>query len=139
MTPTARRKIAAIFRTLPSRRTTMRGRRPAGPAYVDQLDGSAIAKERLKVVLETIAGTCRVQEACRRLGICEQRFHQLRQEAMEAALAGIEPGTPGPRPHTRTPAEEQVRVLQEQLAAQQIDLRAVQAREEIALTLPRVV
>src|SRR5262245_41423026 len=96
----------------------MRGRRPAGPAYVDQLDGSAIAKERLKVVLETIAGTCRVQEACRRLGICEQRFHQLRQEALEAALAGIEPGTPGRRPHTLTPAEDQVRDLQEQLADQ---------------------
>src|SRR5262249_12979061 len=117
----------------------MRGRRPAGPAYVDQLEGSAIAKERLKVVLETIAGTCRVQEACRRLGICEQRFHQWRQEAMEAALAGIEPGPPGRRPHTPTLAEEHVRVLQEQLADQQREVRAVQAREEIALTLPRVV
>src|SRR5262249_6175364 len=45
----------------------MRGRFPAGPSYVDKLEGSAAAKERLKVVLETLAGQCRVQEACARL------------------------------------------------------------------------
>jgi transposase-like protein len=117
----------------------MRGRFPAGPDYVDKLEGSASAKERLKIVLETIAGTCRVQEACERLGICEQRFHQLRQEALEAALAGLEPGIPGRRPHTPSPAEEQVRVLQEQLSQQELELRATTAREEIALTLPGVV
>jgi transposase-like protein len=117
----------------------MRGRFPAGPAYVDKLEGSATAKERLKVVLETLAGQCRVQEACERLGICEQRFHQLRQEALEAALAGLEPGIPGRPAHTPSPAEEQVRALQEQLAQQELELRAAKAREEIALTLPRVV
>jgi hypothetical protein len=117
----------------------MRGRRPAGPAYVDQLEGSESAKERLKVVLETLAGTCRVQNACVRLGICEQRFHQLRQEALEAALAGLEPGKPGRKPQTPSAAEEHVRVLQEQLAAHEVELRAAQAREEIALALPRVV
>jgi hypothetical protein len=117
----------------------MRGRFPAGPDYVDKLEGSASAKERLKIVLETIAGTCRVQEACERLGICEQRFHQLRQEALEAALAGLEPGIPGRRPHTPSPADEQVRVLQEQLEQQQFELRASKVREEVALTMPQVV
>ena len=56
----------------------MRGRTPAGPEYVDRLAGSEAAKERLKVVLETLAGACRVSAACARLGVCEQRFHQLR-------------------------------------------------------------
>jgi transposase-like protein len=106
---------------------------------VDKLEGSASAKERLKVVLETLTGSCRVQEACARLGICEQRFHQLRQEALEAALAGLEPGIPGRPAHTPSPAEEQVRALEEQLAAMDRELRAAKAREEIALTLPRVV
>jgi hypothetical protein len=46
----------------------MRGHRPAGPEYVEHLAGSGQARERLKVVLETLAGTCRVQEASRRLG-----------------------------------------------------------------------
>jgi transposase InsO family protein len=37
-----------------------------------------------------------------------------------------------------TPAEEQVQALQAQLIAQDVELRAARAREEIALTLPRV-
>src|SRR5690349_22677948 len=111
----------------------MRGRFPAGPDYVDKLEGSASAKERLKIVLETIAGTCRVQEACERLGICEQRFHQLRHEALAAALTGLEPGSPGRPAQMPSAAEQQVRALQEQLAAKELELRAAQARVEIAL------
>jgi len=117
----------------------MRGRRPAGPDYVDQLPGSALAKERLKVILETLAGTCRVQEACTRLGICEQRFHQLRQQALEAARAGLEPGTPGRPTREASPAEERMGVLQEQLATMELQLRTSRAREELALALPHVV
>lgn len=116
----------------------MRGRRPSGPEYVDHLDGSATAKERLKVVLETLAGRCRVQEACVRLGISEPRFHQLRTQMLEAALDGLEPQTPGRKPHLLAPAEEQVRHLEQQLAEQDFELRAARAREEIALTLPRL-
>ena len=64
----------------------MRGRRPAGAEYVDRLEGSTVAKERLKVVLKTLAGELRVQEACEQLGVCAQRFHQLREEALAAAV-----------------------------------------------------
>jgi hypothetical protein len=115
----------------------MRGRRPAGPEYVEQLTGSTLARERLQVILETIAGTCRVQEACARLGICEQRFHQLREEAMSGALAALEPGTPGRPAQVPTPAEQQMQALADQLAAKDVELRAAQARAEIAIALPR--
>ena len=57
----------------------MRGRLPSGPEYVEQLEGSASAKERVKVVLQTMAGTCRVLEACERLQISEPRFEQFRR------------------------------------------------------------
>jgi hypothetical protein len=117
----------------------MRGRRPSGPEYVETLSGSDTAKERLKVILETLAGTCRVQEACTRLGISEPRFHQLRTQMLEAARAGLEPQTPGRKPQTPTPAEEQVRLLQEQVQQQDFELRVARAREEVALTLPRLV
>jgi Helix-turn-helix domain len=117
----------------------MRGRRPSGPEYVETLSGSDTAKERLKVILETLAGTCRVQEACARLGISEPRFHQLRTQMLEAARAGLEPQTPGRKPQTPTPAEEQVRLLQEQVQQQDFELRVARAREEVALTLPRLV
>ena len=33
-----------------------RGRRPAGPEIVEQAEGSADAKRRLRVILETVAG-----------------------------------------------------------------------------------
>ena len=117
----------------------MRGRLPSGPEYVDQLPGSELAKERLKVVLETLAGTCRVQEACERLQISEPRFHQLRLQVLESALGSLEPRSPGRPPKTLTPAEEQVVQLQEQLSDKEIELRAAQARAEIALVLPQVV
>ena len=117
----------------------MRGRRPVGPEYAEQLPGSALAKERLKVILETMAGTCRVLEACQRLGICEQRFHQLREEMMTGALAALEPGQAGRPAHTATPAETQVQALAQQLQDKDIELRTAQARAEIAVVLPAVV
>jgi hypothetical protein len=117
--------------------TSMRGRRPAGPEYVDQLDGSELAKERLKVVLQTLAGECRVRAACERLGICEQRFHQIRDEALRAALAGLEP-RPSGRPAqsaTSQPLEQQA--LLDQVEQLEVQLHAARVREEIALTLPQ--
>ena len=117
----------------------MRGRRPSGPQYVQQLTGSEDAKKRLQVVLETLSGTCRVQEACRQLDISEPRFHQLRTEALTAALEGIEPKRAGRKPAALTPDQEQVAQLQKQVAAQEIELRAAQARAEIAVVMPHVV
>jgi len=116
----------------------MRGRRPAGPEYADQLAGSDTAKLRTKVILETMAGKLRLKEACARLGISEQRFHQLREEMMTAAVQALEPGQAGRPAHTPTPAEEQVAALQQQLQDKEVELRAAKAREEIALIMPDV-
>lgn len=114
----------------------MRGRKPTGPEYADKMEGSEIAKERVKVILETMAGTCRLQEACERLGISEQRFHQLREEMMAAAVKALEPGHAGRPVHTPTPAEEQVIALEQKLADQEVELRAAKARAEIAVIMP---
>jgi hypothetical protein len=116
----------------------MRGRRPVGPEYANKLAGSDTAKLRAKVILQTIAGTLRVQDACELLGVCEQRFHQLRQEMMEAALKALEPGHAGRPAHAPTPAEQQVTELEQQLADQAVELQAAKARAEIALVLPEV-
>ena len=116
----------------------MRGRYPSGPEYVDvqHLHGSAQAKERLRVILETMMGKWRVQEACDRLGISEQRFRQLRAELLQAALERLE-GRPAGRPRrAEEPAE--VAGLRQQLADMQRELHVAQVREEIALALPQV-
>jgi hypothetical protein len=114
----------------------MRGRKPSGPAAVERLPGSPQARERLRVVLETLAGTCRIGEACARLGLSEQRFDQLRTQVLQAALDSLEP-RPAGRPHRAAPAAD-VTALEARIATLEIELRAAQVREEIALALPAV-
>jgi hypothetical protein len=115
----------------------MAGRYPAGPEYVEQLDGSEQAKRRLRIVLETMAGHCGIGQAARRLGVTEQRVHQLREDAMRAALAELEP-KPAGRPRRQIePAN--AAALAEQVLELEKQLRAARVRESIALVLPEVV
>src|SRR5262249_56597818 len=83
----------------------MRGRRPAGPELAGRLEGSAQARRRMRVVLETIAGVRRVQEACAELGICEQRFETIRAEAIRAGIAALEARPVGRPPRVLTEAQ----------------------------------
>jgi transposase-like protein len=116
--------------------TIMRGRYPSGPEVVDHLEGSTKAKERLRVILETMTGDVRVSEACARLDICEQRFRQLRAELLQAALASLE-DRPAGRPR-RLEEPEEMAVLRQQLEALQRQQQTSQVREEISLALPQV-
>jgi hypothetical protein len=113
----------------------MRGRTPSGPEYVEHLHGSDKAKERLLVILETMTGKLRVAEACALLGVCEQRFRQLRAEACNAALERLE-GLPPGRPR-RTEESEQTAALRREVEALQRELEVAEVREEIALAVPR--
>jgi Helix-turn-helix domain len=97
------------------------------------LDGSDEAKERLKVVLEVVAGRCRVFEACQRLGVSEPRFHQLREEALQGAVAALE-ARPAGRPR-RTTVEEPVSEFQAQMQQRELELRLAQTQQEVALIL----
>ena len=114
----------------------MRGRKPTGPEYVERLTGSATAKERLQVVLETLAGRCRVQEACARLGLSEPRFHQLRSQILQAGLDSLAP-RPAGRPPRPAP-DERLQALEATVADLTIEVQAAHVREEIALALPQV-
>jgi hypothetical protein len=116
----------------------MRGRQPSGPEFVDKLDGSPEARQRLKVVLETLNGTRRVQEACKILGIKEARFDQLRIELLLAALKAAERRPAGRPARESSPAEEENRQLRERIAQLEAELQAVMIRAELAVTLPNV-
>jgi len=113
----------------------MRGRYPSGPEYVESLEGSTEAKRRAKVILQTVSGELRVQEACRLLAICEQRFQQLREEMLQAALARLEV-RPAGRPRRQAERAEAA-ALQGKLAEVELELRLAQVREEIALVMPQ--
>jgi hypothetical protein len=114
----------------------MRGRKPSGPSAVTRLPGSPEARQRLQVVLETLASTCRVQEACRRLGLSEQRFDQLRTQVLQAGLDSLEP-RPAGRPR-RPPPPADVQALRARVAELEIELQAARVRAEIAVALPAV-
>jgi hypothetical protein len=116
----------------------MRGRRPTGPEYVDKLNGSNPSKQRLRVILQTLAGELSVQEACTILGIKEVRFHQLRQRALQSSLEALEP-RPSGRPRLPNTAQQRRLVeLEQELARQRLELHEAQVREEVALILPHV-
>jgi transposase-like protein len=114
------------------------GRPPDGLKHVDRLEGPEESKQRLRVILTTLTGELSMAEACRELGISETRLLQLRQRALEGALAALVPGPPG-RPSKEIPVDPE---REAQLAAQVRDLEhevvVEQVRAEIALTAPEL-
>jgi transposase-like protein len=109
-----------------------------GPELADRVEGSVPAKERLKIILATIAGHVTVADACEKLGINEARFHELRTEWLQASVMHLEPKPLG-RPATQvTPEATEIASLKRQVQELKMDLRAAQIREEIALLMPHV-
>ena len=110
----------------------MRGRLPAGPEAVWEMNGSDEARQRLEVILEVIAGRCRVQEAFARLQLSPSRLEQLRSRALEAALEALEPRPTGRPPQPPNPLASQLAELQDQVRQLQRELVLSRAREELA-------
>lgn len=114
----------------------MRGRTPSGPESVEQLPGSAKAKQRVHVILQTMTGELRVQEACAQLDVCEQRIRQLRTAILRAAIDSVEDRPPGRPAQAEEPGE--VLALRAQVAQLQQQLQAARLSAEIAVALPHV-
>ncbi|MEE9236038.1 MAG: helix-turn-helix domain-containing protein [Candidatus Acidoferrales bacterium] len=115
-----------------------RGRPPKGPQLVEGLDAPQEAKQRLQVILETIAGERSVSQACEVLGIGEAAFHKLRTQVLKAGLASLAPSPRG-RPRRSEPEEDaRVKELEAEVQELKIDLRAAQIREEMALLMPHL-
>lgn len=114
------------------------GRPPLRSNIVDHLDADTNTKERLKILLQTIAGELSVPDACKKLDIGQARFFELRATMLKAALESLEP-KPAGRPAQQIHPETQ-RILQ--LEQQNLDLRvhlaAAQLREEIAIAMPHL-
>jgi hypothetical protein len=117
---------------------TRRGRKPTGAQLVERLAGSAHAKGRLRVILETLSGHQTIPTACAELGIQESMFHKLRAQVLQTAVDRLEP-RPAGRPPPLTSAEaRQVEELEAELAQARMDLKAAEIRRELAETLPRL-
>jgi transposase-like protein len=118
---------------------SQRGRPPQGPKLVESLEGSAEAKRRLQLMLETVTGSRTVAEVCQELGVCESRFHEMRKEILQAAASAAEPRPIG-RPATPPPVEVELENLRLHRENQELkmQLEGAHIREELALVMPGV-
>src|SRR5262245_47139944 len=116
----------------------MPGRKPLGPRLAQHLEGSASAKERLEVILETIAGRLKVPQACERLGIGLAMFHRLRTEGLQAVLARLEPRPLGRPPRLMSADAENISELTHVVQDLHLELKTTRVQLEIAQTLPHL-
>ena len=116
----------------------MAGRKTSGPALVEHLDGSVRAKERLELILQTVAGQVTVVAACKQLGISEAQFYKLRTRVLQSCLEDLEPKPRGRPPHPMTPAQQECEALSTELKQVRRELAAQTVRLEVAQTLPQV-
>lgn len=112
-----------------------RGRRPLATGHVNGLEGSELAKRRLRVLLLSLQGTLSVREACSQLQIGESRFHAMRHQWLQGILELLEPRPVG-RPPKRAATEDAIRChqLEQELEFAQ---RSV-ARAELRHTVDQV-
>lgn len=116
------------------------GRKPQGVGLVTLLAGSQHAKQRMTWFLQTLRGECRVGEACAALGICESRFYDQRSEWLQAALALLEPRSPGrPAKPEPTASPDEVQALRQRVQELEARAAAVEVQAELARTLPHVI
>jgi hypothetical protein len=118
-----------------------KGRKPEGTGHVERLSGSEAAKQRLTMILQTLAGKLTVPEACARLGICEARFHALRNAWLQESLESLEPRRLNRPPQAVEAAELLPRLpaLATENATLRQQLTAAEVRRELAEILPPVV
>jgi len=114
------------------------GRRPNGSRLVKDLEGSAVAKRRMQMILDTLAGERTVPQACQELGVSPAAFHKMRRRFIQQAVSLLEP-KPAGRPRKEPSEADRVRQsLEEENRELRIDLEAARIREELAITLPHV-
>jgi hypothetical protein len=114
------------------------GRKPMGPALVAHLDGSEIAKERLELILETLAAQVTVVEACRILDISEAMFYKLRNRVLQVCLEDLEPKRRGRPPRLVTDNHQRAAELAAEVATLGDELAAQTVRLELARVLPQL-
>lgn len=107
------------------------GRKPLAAGHVDRLQGSEHARQRMRLLLQCMLGEKTIPEACEELGICEARFHTLRQRWMQESLALLEPRRTG-RPCKEPSREElQQRASRLERENQQLTQQLREARVQL--------
>jgi transposase-like protein len=112
-------------------------RKTSAKRLIANLEAETAIKVQLKAILEVLAGTKEISEACAELGVSEATFHRLKEKALEGAVEALVPkpaGRPAKTEETPTDVEE----LKRQLLVARMELEASRVREEIALVMPHL-
>jgi len=112
------------------------GRKPMGARLVDGLEGSAQAKERLRVILETLAGERTIEEACAQLDVASSYFHKLRERTLQEMVQGLEPRKPGRA--AKAPDVEAIESERTELAGRVRSLERDLAKSRVQTELARM-
>jgi hypothetical protein len=115
------------------------GRKPTGPQIAERLEGSPTAKQRLEVILETIADRLTVPEACQQLRIGESRFHALRKRTLQATLKTLEPRPLGRPAKPTSPEQTEVDALQAEIRRLHVELELAQVQLRLAHIHPGLI
>jgi transposase-like protein len=114
------------------------GRRPLGIDLVERMSGPPQAKERLMAVLESLGGEATIEELAKILGVRRTRFYELRDRALEGALAALVEGRRGPRARLVDVRDKELSRLQSENDELRVQLVAERVRTELALVMPQV-
>lgn len=109
-------------------------RKPKRYLHIDKVEADLVVKKRLRMVLETLSGETKTQDAIRELGISETYFHKLRDRALAGAAQALTPARPGRKPKPK-PAADVVR-LEAKVAKLELQLQVEQLRHELELAVP---
>lgn len=109
----------------------VQGRTTSGSALVDHLEGSDVAQQRLKAILDTLGGRKTIVDASRELGISEPMFYKMRDFFLQGAIGLLEPKKCGRKPHQPEPVE--VTQLRGEVERLQKELIGAHVREGLAL------
>ena len=115
-----------------------RGRPVKGAELVDAVEASNQARERLKLILQTLAGVMTIEQAAAVAGVGRSRFQAMRQQFLARAVDLLEPKPKGHHRPEPTAAEQELARMREELVELKLDLKAAQIREEIALAMPHL-
>ena len=115
------------------------GRPIQGAELVEKVqEGSQEARQRLKVIFQTLAGVFTVEQACQILQINRSAFNKLRSQFIANAVQLLEPKTPGRKKKVVSPEQAENQRLREENERLKFELRAQQLREEIGLLMPHL-
>jgi len=98
------------------------GRPGKGLTHLDNVAGTDLVRERVRLVLSTVFDGLTVREAAREIGISETHFAEVRHRILEGAVASAELRAPGRKPKLRPEAagvstEEAARLVRENVSA----------------------